>query len=248
MANSAVHPWLILPLSGLLSFACGEFTLPALPYAYDALEPHIDAETMTIHHGKHHATYVANLNKAVPDGTADLASLAEMQASLVSKGAAARNNGGGHYNHAFFWVNLVPSSGPSMEPSPDLAAAIEDRFGSLDNMKAEFEKAALGRFGSGWAWLGVRPDGTLGITSTANQDNPLMEGLEYAAERMVPILGLDVWEHAYYLKYRNRRPDYVKAFWNVVNWNKVSRSYDVYARKQKPVPPTSTGGGHAVEL
>jgi len=229
------------------------FKLPALPYSYDALEPHIDAKTMEIHHSKHHATYVAGLNGAAASlgdaaGKGDAAALAALQAGAVSKGVAVRNHGGGHYNHALFWVNMAPATGPTTEPSPELGAAIDDKFGSFDDMKKAFAAAALTRFGSGWAWLGVKPDGTLAITSTANQDNPLMDGLEYVVEKMVPILGLDVWEHAYYLKYQNRRPDYVTAFWNVVNWNKVSRNYEMYAKQGKPVPPTPTGGGHATEL
>jgi len=226
------------------------FELPALPYAFDALEPHIDVETMKVHHGKHHAAYVAGLNAAGAQresGKAEAVALAELQADAPRRGVAVRNHGGGHYNHALFWVNLVAAS-TSTEPSPDLAAAIEDRFGSFEKMQQEFEKAALGRFGSGWVWLGVKPDGALTITSTANQDNPLMSGLEYPVESMVPILGLDVWEHAYYLKYQNRRADYVKAFWHVVNWMKVSRNFENYAKRGKPVPPTPTGGGHAMEL
>jgi len=237
-------------LGGILCGASAEFTLPNLPYAYDALEPHIDAMTMKIHHSKHHAAYVAGLNAAkpaTPKGKFDMEALAGLQAKAPSLGAAVRNHGGGHYNHALFWVNMGASSGPLGEPSDDLAAAIDDKFGSLDGMKAEFAKAAMGRFGSGWAWLGVKPDGALAVTSTANQDNPLM-ALDYPVVKMIPILGLDVWEHAYYLKHQNRRKDYVDAFWNVVNWNKVSRSYDTYASKGKPVPPTPTGGGFSTEL
>eukprot|EP00928_Gymnodinium_smaydae_P081424 TRINITY_DN6494_c1_g2_i1.p1 TRINITY_DN6494_c1_g2~~TRINITY_DN6494_c1_g2_i1.p1 ORF type:complete len:248 (-),score=34.17 TRINITY_DN6494_c1_g2_i1:157-900(-) len=240
----------------LLSLAscviAGIFELPPLPYEYNALEPHFDEQTMRIHHGKHHATYVAGLNAALEgEGDSmkgDAMSLANLQKSAPAKSVAMRNHGGGHYNHALFWVNLAPASGPSTEPFEDLAAAIDDKFGNLEGLKASFEKAALGRFGSGWVWLGVTPDGSLAVTSTANQDNPLMEGLTYDFVKMIPILGLDVWEHAYYLKYQNRRADYVKAFWNVVNWMKVSRNYDVYARQGKAVPPTTTGGGHATEL
>ncbi|CAK0881404.1 unnamed protein product [Prorocentrum cordatum] len=207
--------------------------------------------TMKVHHSKHHAAYVAGLNAAkpaTPGGKFDMEALAGLQTKAPSLGAAVRNHGGGHYNHALFWVNMGASSGPLGEPSDDLAAAIDDKFGSFDGMKAEFAKAAMGRFGSGWAWLGVKPDGALAVTSTANQDNPLMEGLEYPVEKLVPILGLDVWEHAYYLKYQNLRADYVKAFWSVVNWKKVSRNYEKYAKQGKAVPPTPTGGGHAVEL
>jgi len=247
-------PSLVAILSCFVGFhtATAGFTLPALPYDYDALEPHIDAMTMKIHHGKHHQAYVAGLNGALSAlgetaGKGDAVALTELQASAISKGTPVRNHGGGHYNHALFWVNLAPASSSS-EPSEELSAAIDDKFGSLEKMKGEFEKAAMSRFGSGWAWLGVTEDGSVAITSTANQDNPLMKGLEYPVIKMVPILGLDVWEHAYYLKYHNRRAEYVQAFWKVVNWNKVSRNYEVYAKNQKAVPPTPTGGGHAKEL
>lgn len=216
------------------------FTLPALPYDYAALEPHIDTETMKIHHTKHHATYVAGLNGAIDslDDAAkkgDAQALAGLQQTAISKGPAARNHGGGHYNHSLFWLTFAASS--RGEPSAELNTAIEESFGDMDGMKAEFTKAALTRFGSGWAWLGVTPEGKLGITSTANQDNPLMDGIEYPVQKMIPIIGLDVWEHAYYLKYQNRRPEYVAAFWNVVNWNKVNQNYEMYAKKGLPVPP-----------
>jgi Fe-Mn family superoxide dismutase len=201
--------------------------LPDLPYAYDALEPHIDARTMEIHHGKHHATYIANLNNAL-EGHEDLAgkSISDLISDLGSipdaiRGAA-RNNGGGHANHSLFWSVLAPNGGGS--PSGDLAAAIDAACGSLDGMKEEFKKAALTRFGSGWAWLGVK-DGQIAVTSTPNQDNPLM-GEAADCCGCTPILGLDVWEHAYYLNYQNRRPDYVDAFWNVVNWDAVAARFD----------------------
>lgn len=245
---------LSLALGGLVTcISADTFSLPALPYEYDALEPQIDATTMKIHHSKHHATYVAGLNDAVksfPDiaSKGDAVDLANLQKKALSYGSPAiRNHGGGHYNHALFWVNLAPASS-STEPSADLGAAIDDKFGSLDGLKKAFNQAAMTRFGSGWAWLGVTPDGSLAVTSTANQDNPLMEGLDYSFTKMIPILGLDVWEHAYYLKYQNRRADYVGAFWDVVNWKKVSRNYEMYAKKGQPVPPTPTGGGHATEL
>jgi len=196
------------------------YDLPPLPYAFDALEPHMDAKTMEIHHDKHHGTYVNNLNKVLKDFPA----IESMQAGAVKAGPAIRNNGGGHYNHATFWTNMAPAD-QTGKPSEEVEAAIKSAFGSMDDMKEKFTQAALTRFGSGWAWLGVKPDGKLGITSTANQDNPLMEGLDYPVEAMKPILGLDVWEHAYYLKYQNRRPEYVKAFWNVVNWNQVNQNY-----------------------
>lgn len=243
-------PLLLFGASAPQAAATKEFTLPALPYAFDALEPYIDAETMRLHHDKHHAAYVSGLNAAGVEvgGDSEAVALAELQARALYHGVAVRNHGGGHYNHALLWVNLASASEASTEPSPELAAAIDDRFGSLEKMQEEFAKAALGRFGSGWAWLGVKPDGSLAITSTANQDNPLMDGLEYPVEKMVPILGLDVWEHAYYLKYQNRRPEYIKAFWHVVNWNKVSRNFEAYAKQGAPVPPTPTGGHHAMEL
>ncbi|MFC5559237.1 superoxide dismutase [Ureibacillus thermophilus] len=196
------------------------FELPKLPYAYDALEPHIDAQTMEIHHTKHHNTYVTNLNAAV-EGTEfadkDLIELiSNLDAVPADKQTAVRNNGGGHANHSLFWEILTP--GGAKAPTGDLAAAIDAKFGSFDAFKDEFSKAAAGRFGSGWAWLVVDKNGELKVTSTPNQDSPYMEG-------ETPILGLDVWEHAYYLKYQNRRPDYISAFWNVVNWDVVAEKY-----------------------
>jgi Fe-Mn family superoxide dismutase len=197
------------------------FELPPLPYDKAALEPHIDATTMEIHHGKHHAAYVNNLNKAL-ESAPELANLSieELLRSLSNVPenirTAVRNNGGGHANHTMFWQLMTP--GGSSTPTGDVANAINAAFGSFDNFKAQFKAAAGGRFGSGWAWLVVAPDGSLSITSTPNQDTPLMDG-------QTPILGLDVWEHAYYLKYQNRRPDYVDAWWNVVNWDEVARRY-----------------------
>lgn len=197
------------------------YELPQLPYAYDALEPHIDKETMNIHHTKHHNTYVTNLNKAV-EGNSDLASksveelISNLDAVPESIRTAVRNNGGGHANHSLFWKLLSPEGGG--EPSGGLKSAIESKFGSFDKFKEQFEAAGAGRFGSGWAWLVVN-NGELEIMSTPNQDSPFMEGKK-------PVLGLDVWEHAYYLKYQNRRPDYMKAFWNVVNWNEVEKLYN----------------------
>ncbi|MBL5766069.1 superoxide dismutase SodA [Heyndrickxia sporothermodurans] len=196
------------------------FELPQLPYAYDALEPHIDKETMNIHHTKHHNTYVTNLNAAL-EGNEELLSksveevIANLDAVPEAKRTAVRNNGGGHANHSLFWKLLSPNGGG--EPTGELADAINKKFGSLDKFKEEFAAAGAGRFGSGWAWLVVN-NGELEVTSTPNQDNPLMEG-------KTPILGLDVWEHAYYLNYQNRRPDYIKAFWNVVNWDEVAKLY-----------------------
>ncbi|MDW0112261.1 MULTISPECIES: superoxide dismutase SodA [Sporosarcina] len=196
------------------------YQLPELPYAYDALEPHIDKETMNIHHTKHHNTYVTNVNNAL-EGHADLASksveelISNMDAVPENIRTAVRNNGGGHANHSFFWKILSPNGGGA--PTGELAEAIDKKFGSFDAFKEEFAKAAATRFGSGWAWL-VSNNGELEIMSTPNQDSPLMEG-------KTPILGLDVWEHAYYLNYQNRRPDYVSAFWNVVNWDEVAKNY-----------------------
>ncbi|MEX2578124.1 MAG: superoxide dismutase [Verrucomicrobiales bacterium] len=199
--------------------------LPDLPYSFDALEPHIDAKTMEIHHDKHHATYVSKLNDAI-SGKGDLESksIEELISDLGSVPedirTAVRNNGGGHANHSLFWKILSPNGGGA--PSGELGSAIDSAFGSFDAFKDEVKKAAVGQFGSGWAWLGVKGDGSLGVCSTPNQDNPLMG--ETACE-CTPILGIDVWEHAYYLNYQNRRPDYVEAFWNVVNWDYVGELY-----------------------
>ena len=201
------------------------FTLPALPFAADALEPHIDAKTMEIHHGKHHNAYVTKLNGAV-EGTEfanlDIADLCKKINSLPAdiKGPV-RNNGGGHYNHSLFWDILTP--GGASAPSGDLAAAIDSDLGGLDKFKEAFSNAAATRFGSGWAWLSRKADGKLCVCSTPNQDNPLMEGVAECPG--TPILGLDVWEHAYYLNYQNRRPDYISAFWNVVDWDAVAERF-----------------------
>ena len=197
------------------------FELPQLPYAYDALEPHFDKETMNIHHTKHHNTYVTNLNNAL-QGQDDLLSksieevISNLDAVPEAVRTAVRNNGGGHANHSLFWKLLSPNGGG--QPTGALADAINSKFGSFDKFKADFAAAGAGRFGSGWAWL-VLNNGELEVTSTPNQDNPLMEG-------KTPLLGLDVWEHAYYLNYQNRRPDYINAFWNVVNWDEVSKLYE----------------------
>ena len=197
------------------------FELPPLPYPEDALEPHIDAKTMSIHHDKHHAGYTNNLNNAL-SGHPELASnnivalLSDLDSVPESIRTAVRNNGGGYANHALFWRNMGPDGGG--QPSGDLAAAIDEAFGSFDSFKEAFAKAAATRFGSGWAWLYVNKDGNLSVTSTPNQDTPYMNG-------EMPILGLDVWEHAYYLNYQNRRPDYISAWWNVVNWEAVAENY-----------------------
>jgi superoxide dismutase, Fe-Mn family len=196
------------------------FTLPALPYGYDALEPHIDTLTMQIHHDKHHQAYVDNLNKAIAGTENENKSLEEIIAHAGNMPPAVRNNGGGHWNHSFFWEILSPDGGG--KPEGKLAKAIDDEFGSFEAMQEKFNAAGAGRFGSGWAWLGVN-DGKLLICSTPNQDNPLMDVAEC---KCTPVLGCDVWEHAYYLKYQNKRPDYLKAFWNVVNWKKASENFD----------------------
>lgn len=191
------------------------FELPALPYAPDALEPHIDKATMEIHHGKHHQAYVTNLNKAIEGTEWEKKSIEDILKNISKLSPAVRNNGGGHYNHSLFWKLLSGKGGG--KPSGDLAAAIDKKFGSFDKFKEEFGNAGITRFGSGWAWL-IVANGNLEVCSTPNQDNPLMD---VAEKKGTPILGLDVWEHAYYLKYQNKRPDYVAAFWNVVNWAEV---------------------------
>lgn len=195
------------------------FTLPALPYAPTALEPHIDARTMEIHHGKHHAAYVNNLNAAIQGTAHEGKSLEELMANISQLPAAVRNNGGGHWNHTLFWEIMGPNGG---EPSGHVLSKINKNFGSMDEMKKQFADAATKRFGSGWAWLCVDADDNLFITSTPNQDNPLMD---VAEKKGIPVLGLDVWEHAYYLNYQNRRPDYIGAWWNVVNWEAVEARY-----------------------
>lgn len=193
------------------------FELPALPYAFPALEPHIDARTMEIHHGKHHQAYVTNLNNAVAGTDAEKLSIEDICRSISKYPAAVRNNGGGHYNHSLFWTVMKPGGGG--EPSGMLAEAINGAFGTFDTFKQQFAAAGATRFGSGWAWLLVS-DGKLVVSSTPNQDNPLMD---IAEVKGTPVLGLDVWEHAYYLNYQNRRPDYIGAWWNVVNWEEVAR-------------------------
>ena len=196
------------------------FELPELPYAHDALEPNIDTQTMQIHHGKHHAGYTNNLNNAIAGTPQEEQSIEEILGSLDMNNGALRNNGGGYYNHAMFWEVMSPNGGG--EPSGELANAINDAFGSFAGFKDAFAKAAATRFGSGWAWLCVHAGGKVEVCSTANQDNPLMSGIGCGG---VPILGLDVWEHAYYLNYQNRRPDYISAFFNVINWDKVEENF-----------------------
>jgi len=200
------------------------YTVPDLPYAFDALEPHIDAQTMQIHHDKHHAAYVSKVNDAIADTPLESMSIEDLIADLASvpddKRGAVRNNGGGHANHSLFWTVMGPGGGP---PSGELAAAIQSDLGGMDAFKTAFSNAAATRFGSGWAWLVVQ-NGKLVVGSTANQDSPLM-GESVAGLSGTPILGLDVWEHAYYLKYQNRRPDYIAAFFNVIKWDEVARRY-----------------------
>lgn len=196
------------------------FTLPDLPYAFSALEPNVDARTMEIHHGKHHAAYVNNLNAALQGTEHEGKSLEELMANISSLPTAVRNNGGGHWNHSMFWEIMSPNGGGT--PTGDLASKIDSNFGNFDEFKKQFAQAAATRFGSGWAWLCVGEDSNLFITSTPNQDNPLMD---LAEKKGQPILGLDVWEHAYYLHYQNRRPDYIAAWWNVVNWKEVENRY-----------------------
>jgi superoxide dismutase, Fe-Mn family len=196
------------------------FDFPDLPYAYNALEPYIDAQTMEIHYSKHYKAYYTNFLKAVEDNNIKDNTVEEIFAKISTYPAAVRNNGGGYYNHKLFWQILGPAKGA--QPAGKLLEAINSAFGSVDNFKAEFENAAKTQFGSGWAWLVVGPDGKLFVTNTPNQDSPLMD---IAAKKGKPILLLDVWEHAYYLKYQNKRPDYISAFWNVVNWDKVAELY-----------------------
>jgi Fe-Mn family superoxide dismutase len=196
------------------------FELAALPYASDALEPNIDKATMEIHHDKHHAAYVTNLNKAL-EGTDDKSSIEEICKNISKYPMAVRNNGGGHFNHSLFWSIMGPNAGG--KPTGELAEAIDAAFGSFEDFKTAFSQAGITRFGSGWAWLVVTADGKLVVSSTPNQDNPLMD---IAEVKGTPILGMDVWEHAYYLHYQNRRPDYVSAFFNVINWDAVAELYD----------------------
>ena len=195
------------------------FELPSLSYAYTALEPHVDARTMEIHHTKHHQAYVTNLNAALNGTASEGKSLESLMAEMSKQTAAVRNNGGGHYNHNLFWEIMSPNAGG--QPAGELADAINTAFGSYDKFKEDFAKAGMTRFGSGWAWL-IKHDGKLVITSTPNQDNPLMD---LADVKGSPLLGLDVWEHAYYLHYQNRRADYITAWWNVVNWNVVNERF-----------------------
>ena len=213
-----------LLLLGAAAPVRADFGLPPLPYAPEALEPAIDATTMTLHHDRHHAAYVANLNAQIKvDPRLRTLTLEALQGQISRFPMAVRNNGGGHWNHSQFWAVMAPA-GQGGSPSDSLLAAINSSFGSLETLQQQFNQVAAARFGSGWAWLIRKADGTLAVTSTANQDNPLMDLPEI--ERGTPLLGLDVWEHAYYLKYQNRRPDYIKAWWPLVNWNEVNRRFE----------------------
>ena len=196
------------------------FELPKLEYAFNALEPHIDAKTMEIHHGKHHQAYVTNLNNAIQGSETEKLSIEEICRNISKYPAAVRNNGGGHYNHSLFWTIMSPNGGGV--PSNEVGKAIEAELGGFEKFKADFIQAGATRFGSGWAWLAVKEDGKLCVCSSPNQDNPLMDISDCKG---TPILGMDVWEHAYYLNYQNRRPDYMGAFFNVINWNKVNELY-----------------------
>lgn len=205
------------------------FTLPQLPYAYDALEPFIDKETMTIHHQRHHQAYVDNLNAALKASEETSDDLDSILQRISEYSPAVRNNGGGHFNHSLFWEILSPQ--PQLNPEGKLAEAISSTFGSLENLKAEMKKAGLGQFGSGWVWLFVKFSGSLAVTSTPNQDNPMMDILP--VNRGFPILGIDVWEHAYYLAYQNKRADYLDSFWSVLNWSAVEKKYEEALSKIK---------------
>lgn len=207
------------------------FQLPALPYAYEALEPNFDKETMIIHHTRHHQAYVDNLNKAVAGTDAESKTLEDILRHISKYSPAVRNNGGGHYNHSLFWQILSPATTRQTAPTGKLAEEINTVFGSPEELKAQIKQAGLGQFGSGWAWLFVKYNGTLGIAATANQDNPLMD--TNIINQGYPILGVDVWEHAYYLKYQNKRADYLDAFWSVLDWSAVEKNYQEAISKIK---------------
>ena len=223
--NMSMNGLIGMAVLGLAATATGQgapaLVFEPLPYAYDALEPHIDAKTMEIHYSKHHQAYYNNLTKAVAGTELEGQTVEALLPKMSQLPAVVRNNGGGHWNHTFFWKSMAPQAGGA--PEGELGAAIAKTFGSFEEFKKQFEAAAVGRFGSGWAWLSVGADGALFISSTPNQDNPLMD---VAEKRGTPILGLDVWEHAYYLKYQNLRASYASAFWNVVNWPEVAARYE----------------------
>ncbi len=222
MKNTLKTTLLVIAGSVMSVSAWAEFKQAPLPYATNALQPAIDQQTMELHYGKHHKAYVDNLNAQIKNyPELDKMDPVQLQKQISKYNTAVRNNGGGHFNHTFFWESLAPAN-KTGQPSAALTKQITQDFGSMDAFKQKFNEAATGRFGSGWAWLIVTPEGKLAITSTPNQDNPLMDLAETKGQ---PLLGLDVWEHAYYLKYQNRRADYIKAFWSVVNWNKVNERY-----------------------
>ena len=222
--NMSMNGWIGMAVLGLAATGSGRgapaLVFEPLPYAYDALEPYIDAQTMEIHYGKHHQAYFNNLVKAVAGTELEGQPLEGLLAKIGQLPVAVRNNGGGHWNHTFFWKSMAPQAGGA--PNGALGTAINQTFGSFEEFQKQFEAAAVGRFGSGWAWLSVAEDGSLFISSTPNQDNPLMD---VAEKRGAPLLGLDVWEHAYYLKYQNKRADYIAAFWNLVNWPEVAARF-----------------------
>ena len=228
-AGAAVAGSILVPSTSSAAFAVG-LELPALPYAPAALEPHIDALTMTIHHDKHHAGYVTKLGDALKAANLSTGNVAELIADINALPAdhqsAIRNNGGGHVNHTWFWQWMAPAGSGPAAPEGKLAEAIQSSFGSIDDMKKAFSEAAGKRFGSGWAWLIKKADGKLAVVSTPNQDNPLMKGVVPDSDLGTPVLGLDVWEHAYYLHYQNKRPDYVAAWWNVVNWKQAAACFE----------------------
>lgn len=215
----------VLFFNSILSFA--QFSQKPLPYSYNALEPFIDAQTMEIHYSKHHATYVKNLNIAIVGTMAEKMNITEIFSNISKLNLAIRNNAGGHFNHEFFWTILTPEK--KTKPSLALESAINEQFSSLDALKEKMNKAALSQFGSGWVWLCVNTNGKLTITTTANQDNPLMDVSEIKG---MPIIGIDIWEHAYYLKYQNKRNDYLTSIWNVINWKEISNYYDIAIQKK----------------
>ncbi|MBU2652378.1 MAG: superoxide dismutase [Bacteroidetes bacterium] len=221
----------LLPVIAMIIFSTNvkaQFTQEPLPYAYDALEPYIDARTMDIHFNRHHAGYVKNLNNAVSGTTLEKMSLEDILVNVSQYDVAVRNNGGGHYNHQLFWAILTPEK--NTQPSTELNNAITSAFGNMDELKAKLNKEAASRFGSGWAWLYVNENGGLAVCSTPNQDNPLMD---VSSCKGIPILGIDVWEHAYYLNYQNKRGDYLNAIWSLINWKEVSRNYELALQEQK---------------
>lgn len=220
---------LLIILASTIRFnLIAQFVQAPLPYSYNALEPFIDAQTMEIHYSKHHAAYISNLNKAIQGTPTEKMSIQDILAHISTFNSTIRNNAGGHYNHDLFWSILTPNKNST--PSPELTKAINQSFTSIDSLKSTLNKAAATRFGSGWAWLYITPEGSLSVCSTPNQDNPLMDNAE---NKGIPILGIDVWEHAYYLKYQNKRADYLSALWNIINWEEVSKRYNQAIKAKK---------------